>query len=217
MFQRVLTALCALLLVCALSGGGSAGRLTAFAQSFGVSPPAGTAVSQSFDSHGGFHGDGASLTVFAPPDIARAAFAAALDEAGWSVLPLDDAAQALLGSWLADRSEPEAEALLEIQNGRYRLLDRFAEGNPDSRAQPWYERAAVNLSLAVYDTEQGLLYLCECRTGKQCASKRRSASSIFAGALRERRANGAIRKKHSCFCMNAFLAIRTLEMSPYRI
>ena len=106
------------------------------------------------DSHGGFHGDGESLTVLrlsAAPDFAQAE--------GWSTLPLPKSlSQAVYG-------DGSHQALLdgfpESEDGFYWFYDRHSGSTDPQDPSDLWKRPSFNFSLALYDSESQQLYYAE--------------------------------------------------------
>lgn len=128
----------------------------------------GTAVTVN-DGHGGFHGDGVSSVVI---QFGDEAFARSIEGGeGWLPLPFGETVQALAygyefedGKYGPFLTDEEGRALLpEIENGCYWLRDRQAE---DDRAPDvdMIQRASLNFTLAVYDTDNRMLYYYEMDT-----------------------------------------------------
>ena len=132
----------------------------------GVDLAQGTSISD-YDTHGGFHGDGVSCQVLQFPDDSLTD--QITQNVNWSCFPLDRTAEALaygitwrkgdmvysIGPYLTDNS---GEALIPpIQNGYYRLIDRQSG---ESAEGPLLDRASFNVTFAVYDADQRLLYYC---------------------------------------------------------
>ena len=106
------------------------------------------------DTHGGFLGDGTMMKVLDAETLAVP------DE--WQELPMDQTAQALAYGCMTEDgfcgpmlTDEKGDPLLpEIGKGRWKLIDRQenAEGS-------LLERYSFNFTLAVYDAENGLLYV----------------------------------------------------------
>ena len=139
-------------------------------QVLGIDVSAGEELSSS-DTHGGFHGDGISCVAlqFSDSQVADAI----ASSAAWVPLPLDETAQVLAygvfretadgisgaGPYLTDG---EGDPLLpSVANGYYCLIDRHADAGD---GQNLLERASLNVTLALYDTDSDTLYFCELDT-----------------------------------------------------
>lgn len=122
-----------------------------------------------YDTHGG-NGDGASCYAlqFSDDDMEQTIRGGSQ----WAALPMDATTEILVygrtdgygseGPYLTDS---DGNALLPpIQNGYYCLIDRQAAEKSLAAAQPILERASFNFTLAVYDTDQDILYYCQLDT-----------------------------------------------------
>lgn len=121
------------------------------------------------DSHGGFHGDGVTITAirFNGDEFAQRTAASE----GWKPLPMDETSQALAygceidgcfcGPYLKDDATDEV-LLPEITNGCYRLIDRQTDAAASE--QGILDRSSLNFTLAVYDADCQTLYICEMDT-----------------------------------------------------
>lgn len=124
----------------------------------------------SWDDHGGFHGDG---TAFAELKCSGGGVLDQIKEdSNWKAFPLDRTAQSLVygvteetgimvyqtGPYLTGE---EGDPLVpEIREGYYRLTDRHAEAGETDLL----DRASLNFTPALYDTERDTLYFCEMDT-----------------------------------------------------
>ena len=112
---------------------------------------------ENIDTHGGFHGDGQSLT---DPD--------------WKELPMTDNLEALLYGVVYDTGlsiteigpcvDFSEEQLPQIQNGYYYFVDRQAESEMQHSDAQIMERASLNFSIALYDVDTDTLYYIEVDT-----------------------------------------------------
>lgn len=123
-----------------------------------------------YDTHGGFHGDGISCVALRFDDGKTAE---QIKESGkWRPFPLDETVKALVygvtykdgteaysvGPYLQDE---DGKALIpEIKNGYYLMIDR-QEGKSGAAEAGLLERASMNFSLGIYDTDSDTLYYCE--------------------------------------------------------
>ena len=141
--------------------GGCARQLPAHSQrariaaSIGVRIPHGARVRYS-DTHGGFMGDGVTYAEVSFADAAQAEdFAWQLPRAeGWQALPLaHELQEAMYGSFALARQVQ----MPEVRQGYYYFYDRYADMYPGDAA-PLLERPALNFTLAVFDSDHGVLY-----------------------------------------------------------
>lgn len=130
----------------------------------------GASVLASYDTHGGFHGDGTTCTILRFPD-------SALDKTLslsplWHPLPLDENLTAFAyglssetfsaGPYLTDGSG--IPLLPQIKNGYYYFEDRHADSTDPRSTAALLSRASINATLAVYDADTRTLYYCELDT-----------------------------------------------------
>lgn len=122
-----------------------------------------------YDTRGG-NGDGTSCYAlqFSDDTLEQAISS----HSGWAALPLDTTTEILAygqsseygaqGPYLTDS---DGNALLpQIENGYYCFIDRQAKQKSLATDQPVLERASFNFTLAVYDTDQNILYYCQLDT-----------------------------------------------------
>lgn len=121
-----------------------------------------------YDTHGG-NGDGTSCFALTFSD--NALEQEIQTRSDWTPLPLDNTAEILvygqsdaahsMGPYLTDS---DGNALLpQIENGYYCFIDRQTHYETIA-AQPILERSSFNFTLAVYDTDQDILYFCQLDT-----------------------------------------------------
>lgn len=116
------------------------------------------------DSHGGFHGDGVSLTVLAfdGEEVEQQI----VKNENWEKLPFDKTVTALVygveegnrstGPYLTDA---EGKPILpEIQEGYYCFIDRHSEADAADGREEVLTRPSMNFTIAVYDAETGKMY-----------------------------------------------------------
>lgn len=118
------------------------------------------------DTHGGFHGDGTSISVF---DCAPHTQAALRIIEGWNALPLPETLQLLLYGGEKDGVSytfylAEEASMPTIEQGFYRFIDRHAEAQDAADASALLERSSLNFSLAIYDSAVGRFYVLEVDT-----------------------------------------------------
>lgn len=124
----------------------------------------GCATVSLYDTHSG-NGDGVSCQVLS---LEGRGFQERLrGDRGWSPLPLDDTAQALVyglekgdAGWGPYLTDGAGEPLVpEIREGYYCLVDRQPEEYREE-CQNILERHSFNLTVGLYDTETDILYIC---------------------------------------------------------
>ena len=130
----------------------------------------GASVLASYDTHGGFHGDGTACTILRFPD-------SALDKTLsrsplWHPLPLDQNLTVFAyglssetfsaGPYLTDESG--APLLPQIKNGYYYFKDRHTDSTAPQSTAALLARASINATLAVYDADTRTLYYCDLDT-----------------------------------------------------
>lgn len=161
MKKRLFAALAALLL---LAGCAVQDVHSQISQELGIDVSGGTMVS-SYDTHGGWLGDGTSF--FAIQFENGAVLEEIKISSEWSEFPLDDTVQALvygfsdgttqIGPMLNDN---EGHPIVpEIQNGYYLLIDRQNDATEDI-----LHRYSFNFTLGLYDTDTNTLYFCKLDT-----------------------------------------------------
>ncbi len=137
-------------------------------QTLQVALTQGTIV-ENVDTHGGFHGDGESLTVWKFDDNSMLEQIQA--DFDWEELPLTENLEALLHGVVYDNGlsvnqvgpyvDFSEEQLPHIQNGYYYFVDRQAESEQQHSDAQVMERASFNFSIAIYDTDTDTLYYVE--------------------------------------------------------
>ena len=123
---------------------------------------------ENIDTHGGFHGDGQSLTVW------NSILEQILTDPDWKELPMTDNLEALLCGVVYDTGlsiteigpcvDFSEEQLPQIQNGYYYFVDRQAESEMQHSDAQIMERASLNFSIALYDVDTDTLYYIEVDT-----------------------------------------------------
>ena len=110
-------------------------------------------TTDTYDDHGGFHGDGTTCTII---QLSDDALLEEIEKAGtWQAFPPDDAVNQLLyGSYLAD-AETQEPFVPPIENGYYLLKDRNAKAAEQPNIMT---RGSFNFDLAVYDADNRTLY-----------------------------------------------------------
>lgn len=127
------------------------------------------------DSHGGFHGDGTWLLILGCKDVSTSPFTVT-DEHGkqsamtvsiadsiasnkhWHSLPMSGNVSELVKR---THYENSCESFFpEITNGYYYFKDRSSEAVDRYSDSEVYNRYSFNYTLAVYDSDTDMLYIC---------------------------------------------------------
>lgn len=116
-----------------------------------ISLPCGL-VEQAWDSHGGFHGDGETLAVIAT-ELTRP------QGQYWHSLPLTDNLKNLLSRSGLEGMDVMAQTVPGIEHGFYYFRDRHSESQDPASDDGILDRYSYNLTLAVYDSGTGTLYV----------------------------------------------------------
>jgi len=109
-------------------------------------------VEQAWDSHGGFHGDGETLAVIAT-ELTRP------QGQYWHSLPLTDNLKTLLSRSGLEGMDVMAQTVPGIEHGFYYFRDRHSESQDPASDDGILDRYSYNLTLAVYDSGTGTLYV----------------------------------------------------------
>ncbi len=107
------------------------------------------------DTHGGFHGDGATFAAYSLPD-------AELGDA-WIALPLPEEFDSFLRSGFFD-GEDGVPLLPAVENGSYIFVDRHSESGGSSDPVSALARYSLNFTLIIYDSDAEMLYYMELDT-----------------------------------------------------
>lgn len=116
-------------------------------------------VTESFDTHGGFNGDGTTFVKIKFSD--NSALTQIENNNVWTPLPSDETVQALLyGDYGGFVCDDDGNSLIpKIKNGYSMLIDK-----QDDSLTNMLERASFNFVLGVYDTDTNTLYYYELDT-----------------------------------------------------
>lgn len=161
-----LVAAALVLLLAACSSGDETSRL---AKVIGVDI-AGQAVAQSWDTHGGFHGDGMTYIQVDFSAAGAESFLAELRRREhWAPLPLSGDLKTVVYGKTEEGAAygplltgQDGKALFpSIENGWYFFLDRHAQSEKPRDATALLSRASFNFTLALFDADGGTLYYCE--------------------------------------------------------
>ena len=112
----------------------------------------------SYDSHGGFHGDGLTFRSLSFTD--DQVINEIVRSKKWKPLPLTDPIKRLTSEdYIYDESGNRF--FPEIQHGYYMFIDRHRESSDPSDDSKVLNRSSFNFTIAVYDTDQDILYYAE--------------------------------------------------------
>ena len=129
-------------------------------------------ISDSWDSHGGFHGDGTSFYRLDFPD--DSIVNDIKESTDWSQLPLTDNLTALVYGKEIDNcdyapsitktNDGEHPLFPPIENGYYCFIDRHSESTDKKDDTDVLNRYSKNFTIAIYDTDNNVLYYGSCDT-----------------------------------------------------
>ncbi len=161
----LLAALALALAAACLTGCGVASEEKAVAKALGLEKLPAVAHISSYDSHGGFHGDGVSCIALTFEDDQLEQQLAA--DPAWHSLPMDDTTRALVwgveddtGSTGPCLTDSDGQPLVPpVAAGCYRLIDRHSDQQGGILS-----RGSFNFTVGVYDAEARVLYCCELDT-----------------------------------------------------
>lgn len=119
------------------------------------------------DTHGGFHGDGATLAkVEFDSNDAENILAQIKDNDNWEGLPLSKNIEirmyggkkdsVVYNSDLAERLD-----MPKVDNGYWMFIDRFDGENRINDDRLLFDRYAANYTIGIYDAESNTLYYCK--------------------------------------------------------
>ncbi len=155
-----------LLMIFSLVGCGKKDIQSDISESLGIDVRKGNVLMDS-DSHGGFHGDG---MLFQQISFEDSKFSDEIkDNDGWKPMPLSQNMEALvygievdtssIGPYLTDESGDTI--IPDIQNGYYYFYDRHSESKDPFSDKDILNRASFNFTLALYDSDNRVLYYVE--------------------------------------------------------
>lgn len=135
----------------------------------GVDVSAGEVVSES-DSHGGFHGDGSGVIEIHFADTAFSEQIEGNEE--WKLLPLTENLTALVYGVHTESSSvgpmihngDGIPVIPEVESGYYFFLDRHSQSTDPKDDSEVLGRASYNFTIAIFDTENQILYYMELDT-----------------------------------------------------
>ncbi len=120
----------------------------------------GGTVAASFDSHGGFHGDGLTFVELTFSDDS---FGSRVQNR-WRPLPLSGNLQAFVygvsgvGPYITQDGVP---CFPFVENGYYYFEDRQAEDTDPHSDLQLFQRYSYNVTIAIYDADAQILYYCK--------------------------------------------------------
>ena len=129
----------------------------------GFTFPAGTEITY-IDTHGGFHGDGATYAQIILPDtFQERAEAVFTEDEGWHTFPLSkNVSAAIYGSETRtpfseiDERIPTAP---DISSGFWRLVDRHSESTDPGDDTQLHSRGSYNFTVMLYGSTKNTLYI----------------------------------------------------------
>lgn len=155
-----------LLVIFSLVGCGKKGIQSDISESLGIDVSKGTILTDS-NSHGGFHGDGMLFQQISFEDSKLSN--EIKDNDGWNPMPLSQNMEALvygieeatssIGPYLIDESGDTI--IPDVQNGYYYFYDRHSESKDPYSDKDILDRASFNFTLALYDSDNHVLYYVE--------------------------------------------------------
>ena len=155
-----------LLMIFSLVGYGKKDIQSDISNSIGIDVTKGTVMTDS-DSYGGFHGDGMMFQQISFEDSKLSD--EIKDNGSWKPMPLSQNIKALvygieedtssIGPYLTD--ENGDTIIPDIQNGYYYFYDRHSESTEPYNDKDVLNRYSFNFTLAVYDSDNHVLYYVE--------------------------------------------------------
>ena len=155
-----------LLMIFSLVGCGKKDIQSNISESLEIDVSKGTVLTNS-DSHGGFHGDGMLFQQISFEDSKLSD--EIKDNDSWKPMPLSQNMEALvygieegtssIGPYLTDESGNTI--IPDIQNGYYYFYDRHSETKDPYSDKDILDRASFNFTLALYDSDNHVLYYVE--------------------------------------------------------
>ena len=155
-----------LLMIFSLVGCGKKDIQSDISGNIGIDVSRGTVLTDS-DSHGGFHGDGMTFQQISFEDSELSD--EIKDNGSWKKMPLSQNIEALvygieedtssIGPYVTD--ENGDTIIPDIQNGYYYFYDRHSESTEPYNDKDVLNRASFNFTLAVYDSDNHVLYYVE--------------------------------------------------------
>lgn len=155
--KKVISAVCIIVVLAFLLGScGYNDYRSKISKALGIDIPSGAPM-KSVDTHGGFHGDGATwVSVGFTSD--KNPTEQIKNNHDWKPLPLDEVAEVLAHDLKIQLDDGEATLMPEVENGYYIVIDRHSEKNENDDI---LGRTSYNFTMAIYDTDANILYYCE--------------------------------------------------------
>lgn len=116
-----------------------------------------------YDTHGGFHGDGLKCEIY---DCSNTDIENTIKNSHvWKQVPFSPNIETLLYETIGENKADSGKAFVpQIENGFYTFYDRHAEAENSRDDTKIFDRGSFNLSLAVYDADNQMLYYIELDT-----------------------------------------------------
>lgn len=107
------------------------------------------------DTHGGFHGDGEALVKVYFSDKQAEKFIREINKnAHWDKLPMEE----ILQSCISNNITYEISVPI-IENGYWFFLDRHSKATDKYNHNDIFDRASLNYTIAIFDTDSNVLYI----------------------------------------------------------
>ena len=116
-----------------------------------------------YDTHGGFHGDGLKCEIYdcSNTDIENTIKSSLV----WKQFPFSPNIETLLYETIGENKADSGKTFVpQIKKGFYTFYDRHAEAENSRDDTKIFDRGSFNLSLAVYDADNQMLYYIELDT-----------------------------------------------------
>lgn len=137
------------------------GRHITVSRSIGIMIPFSTEI-ECKDSHGGFHGDGECVIKVYFSDEQATKFKEKINKnSHWNQLPMPDRLQKVVGACMDKNMYVPI-----IENGYYFFKDRHSKADDKYNPNEMFEedRGSSNYTVAVFDTDENILYFYELDT-----------------------------------------------------
>lgn len=116
-----------------------------------------------YDTHGGFHGDGLKCEIY---DCSNTDIENTIKNSHvWKQVPFSPNIETLLYETIGENKADSGKTFVpQIKKGFYTFYDRHAEAENPRDDTNIFDRGSFNLSLAVYDADNQMLYYIELDT-----------------------------------------------------